>query len=41
MCRSGGGICYVKAAFTDGATLANAALAEEVIDKWYYGEPMG
>ena len=35
-----GGICYVEAAFTDGATPADAALAEEVIDKWYNGSPM-
>lgn len=33
-------ICYVKAAFVDDAPLEAAAIAAEIIDKWYYGSPM-
>ena len=34
------GVCYVKAAFVDDASPAAAAIAEQIIDKWYYGSPI-
>lgn len=35
------GVCYVRAAFVDDASPASAAIAAEIIDRWYYGNPMG
>ena len=32
------GLCLIKAAFVTGATTENAAIAEEIIDRRYYGE---
>ena len=31
------GVCYVKAAFVDSAEPADAAIAEEIIDRRYFG----
>ena len=33
------GLCYVTTAFVIDALPASAALAEPVIDRWYYGRP--
>ena len=32
------GYCYIKEAFVTGASPENAAIAEEVINRRYYGE---
>lgn len=34
-------LCYVKQAFVVEASAADAAIAEEIIDRWYYGDPFG
>ncbi len=34
------GLCYVRAAFVDDAPPKAAAVAEEIIHKWYYGNPI-
>ena len=36
---SSGGFCYLRVAFADSADARNAAVAEEVITRWYYGTP--
>ena len=35
------GLCYVRAAFVDDAAPGAAAIAEKVINHWYYGNPLG
>ena len=35
------GLCLVREAFVNHASAANAAIAEEIIDHWYYGDPLG
>ena len=35
------GRCLVREGFVTGASAANAAIAEEIIDHWYYGDPLG
>ena len=35
------GLCLVRDAFVDHATPADAAIAAKIIDRWYYGYPLG
>ena len=35
------GRCLVRQGFVTGASAVNAAIAEEIIDHWYYGDPLG
>ena len=35
------GVCYVKAAFVNDASLQNASIAELIINRWYYGSEYG
>ena len=35
------GLCLVRDAFVNHATPADAAIATEIIDYWYYGDPLG
>ena len=34
-------LCYVKQAFVVEASAANAAIATKIIERWYYGDPLG
>ena len=35
------GVCYVKAAFVNDASLQDASIAELIINRWYYGSEYG
>ena len=35
------GLCLLRQGFVINAFPANAAIAEEIIDRWYYGDPFG
>ena len=35
------GRCLVRQGFVTGASAANAAIATKIIERWYYGDPLG
>ena len=35
------GLCLVRKSFVDAAATSKASVAETIIDRWYYGDPVG